>query len=153
MESRNKVHFSAVLIVESMQSCIGIILDSLNNHAPYPDALDLQLHAPPTLSKFYVESKKKVHFSAAVIAGSMIPCTVTILDAPNNHALRHGALKHFMLHQLCQHFMWSLEIQCTSLAVIAGHSSCAWHPLWENTMTRCPWPSHSTDFVKILCRV
>ena len=37
-------------------------------------------HAPPTLSKFYVESRNKVHFSAAVISGRMIPCIVVVLD-------------------------------------------------------------------------
>ena len=48
-----------------MKPYIVIVLDTLNNQAPWPGALDL---APPTLSKFYVKPRNKVHFSVAVIA-------------------------------------------------------------------------------------
>ena len=66
--------------------------------------------------KIYVESRNKVHFSAAVIAGSMKPCIVIVLDTLNNHLLWHGALDlHFMLHWLCPNFMSSLELKCISL--------------------------------------
>ena len=99
-------------------------------------------HAPPTLSKFYVKSRNKVHFSAtvtAVIAGSMKPCIVIVLI---NHTIWHGALNlHFMLHRLCQNFMLSLEIKCISLQYSWEYETlqrnCAWHTLWAHTMTRC----------------
>ena len=35
--------------------------------------------------KIYVESRNKVHFSAALIAGSMKPCIVIVLDTLNHH--------------------------------------------------------------------
>ena len=66
--------------------------------------------------KIYVESRNKVQFSAAVIAGSMKPCIVIILDTLNNHLLWHGALDlHFMLHWHCPNFMSSLELKRISL--------------------------------------
>ena len=75
----------------------------------------LTFHAPLTLSKFYFKSRNKVHFSAALIAGSTKPCIVILLDTLNNHAPWPGALdRHFTLHRLCKNFTSSLEIKCIS---------------------------------------
>ena len=97
-------------------------------------------HAPPTLSKFYVKSRNKVNFSATVIAGSMKPCIVIVL---NNHTIWRDLDLHFMLHWLCQNFMLSLEIWCISLQYSLEYETlqhnCAWHTLWAHTMTRCSW--------------
>ena len=42
-------------------------------------------HAPLTSSNFYVEPRNKVHFSEAVIAGSMKPRLVIMLDTLFEH--------------------------------------------------------------------
>ena len=99
-------------------------------------------HAPLTLSKFYVKSRNKVHFSAAVISGSILPCIVIIFDSLNNHALWPGALDlHCMLHWLCPNCMSSLKIKCISLCSSNGceyetlHTGCPWHTFQAHTMT------------------
>ena len=58
-------------------------------------------HAPPTLSKFYVKSRNKVHFSAAVMAVSMKPCIVVVLDT-----LKHTPWPVFCLTYIarCSYF-------------------------------------------------
>ena len=42
--------------------------------------------------KIYVESRNKVHFSAAVVAVKMKPCIVIVLDTPFKQAPSPGAL-------------------------------------------------------------
>ena len=77
-------------------------------------------HAPLTLSKFCVESRKftlsleiisnKVNFFAAVLAVRMKPCIVIVLDTLFKKAPWPGALDlDFTLHWLCQNFASSLE--------------------------------------------
>ena len=53
-------------------------------------------HTQPTLSKFYIESRNKVHFFAAVVA-VRIPYIVIVLDTFFEQALP-GALDLHFIH-------------------------------------------------------
>ena len=80
------MHFSVAVIAVSMKPCIVIVLEALLKH--YHDMLFLTYISSSTdfvkfyvkSRKFYIESRNKVHFSAAGIAASMKPCTVFVLD-------------------------------------------------------------------------
>ena len=99
-------------------------------------------HAPSTVSKFYVVSRKKVHFSAAVIAWSMKPCIVIVLDTLNTNTLWPGAIDlHFMLHWLCQNFMLSQKIKYISLQQwIAGSMKPCIVIVFDTLFEHTPWP-------------
>ena len=92
VESRSKVHFSAVVIAVSIKHCTVIVFDTLFKHAHGPMPLTNISRSIDSVSffvetrKFYVESRTKVHFSAAVIALSMKHGIVIVLDRLFKHA-------------------------------------------------------------------
>ena len=73
------MHFSTVVIAGSMKPCIVIVLDTLQAHTMTHKPCPI-FYAPLTLSKFTSSLEIEVHFPAAVIAGSMKPCIVIVLD-------------------------------------------------------------------------
>ena len=102
VEPRNKVHFSVAVIAGNFETLHSICAwHSLWAHTmtrcPWPT-----FHAPLPLSNFYVESRNKMHFSAAAMAVSMKPCIVVVFDT----LFKHTSLPIFRLTYIarCSYF-------------------------------------------------
>ena len=106
--------FSEAVIAASVKPCIVIVLDTLEartiTQCPWPS-----FHAPVALPWFYVESSIEVCFSEAVIALSVRPCIVIVLDILFKHALWPSALDLYIALEWLYDFMWSLAWKCYSL--------------------------------------
>ena len=86
VESRIKVQFSVAVIVVSMKPCIVIVLDTLfsTHHDPVP--LTYISYSNRFVKILRVKSRIEVHLSAAaVIAVSMKPCIIVVLDTLFKH--------------------------------------------------------------------
>ena len=84
-KSRTQTHFSAAVIAASVRPCIIIVIDTLflnTHHELVPLTYSLRFI---DFVNFYVESRTKVLFSAAVIVASVKPCLDidTLVDVYN----------------------------------------------------------------------
>ena len=76
--------------------------------------------------KIYVESRNKVHFSAAVVAVKMKPCIVIVLDTLFKQAPSPGAFDlHFTLHDFVKFLGKSRnKVHFSATVVAVGMKAC-----------------------------
>ena len=90
VESSIKARCCEAVIAAIVKPCIEIVLDIFFRHSLWPSALDLDITFE-WLSWFYVESSTKVRCCETVIAASVKPCIVIVLDILFKDTLCSGA--------------------------------------------------------------